>query len=196
MKDIKRKENPKLNKFKPLRDFAPEKRINSETSLKPSNNISGISSDSNDEVNDDDDDDSQNFNDLILNTEETKNNSLTEYYNDYKNMADLNNPNNFFNKKKYSKNSVDLTKVSKIKPKLRSNISFLSLTNKNEKNLIEILGSNFCNIIIDYAIFFSKKLEILDNNSDENNSFDFFKLVNKYYERTIIREIHEIKKLI
>ena len=194
-KDIKRKENQKFNKFKP-RDFAPEKRINSENSLKPSNNISGISSDSNDEVNDDDDDDSQNFNDLILNTEETKNNSITEYYNEYKNMADLNNPNNFFNKKKHSKNSVDLKRISKINQKLRSNISFLSLTNKNEKNLIEILGSNFCNIIIDYVIFFSEELKILDNDSDENNSFDFFKLVNKYYEITIIKEINEIKKII
>ena len=77
-------------------------------------------------------------------------------------------------------------------------MSFLSLTNKNEKNLIEILGSNFCNIIIDYVIFFSEELKMLDNNLDEQNTncFDFFKLVNKYFERTIIKEINEIKKMI
>ena len=200
-KDIKKRDTSKFNKCK-MPFITQEKRVNSENVIKPnnisnnvSNNISGIcsNSDSND------DNDSQNFSDLVLNTEETKNNSfinIVNNMNEIKNenkLFDQNNPNNFFLKKKHSKNSVDLTKSIKMAPNLRSNISFLSITNKNDKNLIEIFGANFCNIIIDYVVFFSEELKLLDKNVDENKSVDFFILVNKLYEsRPISTEINEI----
>ena len=195
-KDIRKKDNSKYNKCK-MPFIIQDNKVNSENAAK-SNNISGICSNS-----DSNDDDSDNFSDLVLNTQETKNNSLTNIYNninEYKNeykLLEQNNANNSVYKKKISKNSVDLTKSKKMMPHVRSNISFLSITNRNDKNWIEIFGANFCNIIIDYMIFFSKELKSLDNNIDNNNAIDFFILVNNLYERRPINsEISEIRKVI
>ena len=69
------------------------------------------------------------------------------------------------------------------------------MSNKNEKNLIELLGSNFCNIIIDYVIFFSEELNLLDNDTADKNVINFFIFVSKYYDTPKIKdEINDIIK--
>ena len=180
---VKAKDNPKYIKNKLFtKDLGHDKRIFSENILRPINNNSGIYSNS--DINDMNEENNQSFSDLVLNAEEYKNDNKLE---------DLNIQNNFFQKKKYSKNSADLNKTMRMIPNLRSNISFSSNTNRNEKNLMMTLGSNFCNTIIDYVTFFSEELSIIDKNTDENNAIVFFKLVNKFYEsKPIINEINEI----
>ena len=164
--------------------YENENKINNMHIIKSSKNISCSSSNSNEEI----DDENNNAFELFLTTEETKNNSI-ELYNNYNNksktITDSNKGKNTF-RKSYSKISDDLSKsLSKI----------TSLSFRNDKNLIELLGANFCNIIIDYVIFFSNKLKLLDNDLGDKNIIDFFILVNKYYEtREISFEIYEIIK--
>ena len=55
--------------------------------------------------------------------------------------------------------------------------------------MIELLGANFCNIIIDYVIFFSGELKLLNNDLASENVINFFILVNKYYETPEIKDI-------
>ena len=201
-KEMRRKD-PILNKSRLTAKDSQDNRINnSENELKPVKNFSGIlsSSESNDELNDD----NQNTSDFILNTEEVNNSSINNnlyrnYINEFKNDNKLfdSSKDNFFSRKKYSKNSVDLTKSYRKLPGYRNNMSFLSISNKNDKSFIELFGANFCNTIIDYVKFFSEELKQLDNDSANNNLIDFFILINKYYEtHEIINEINEITKKI
>ena len=186
------------------KEYVQETRIHSENNIKPTKNISGIlsNSDSNDEISDE-----RNSFDLILNAEETTNNN-SELYNNYINeckidnkrnnrsYSNIYNENHNFYKRNVSKNSDDLVKTNKKYQKFnKSNISFLSMSNKNEKNLIELLGSNFCNIIIDYVIFFSEELNLLDNDLADKNVINFFIFVSKYYDTPKIKdEINDIIK--
>ena len=55
--------------------------------------------------------------------------------------------------------------------------------------MIEILGANFCNVIIDYVIFFAEELNLLNNDLAGKNVINFFILVNKYYETPEIKDI-------
>ena len=186
-REIRKKDTNKISKSRISKDCAQENRINSSGNIinAETKNIMFMASSS--DSNEDKDENSFSF---VLNTEINNNfnNPIIDSYNE----------NNFSGRKKYkkySKNSEDLTRTFRNIPKLKSNISFLSITNKNDKNLIEILGSNFFNIIIDYVIFFSEELKMLSNDSAEKNTIDFFILVTKYYERKrIVNEIKEIIK--
>ena len=183
-KELKRREI--LNKSKLTssnNEYENEFKINNVHIIKSSKNISYSSSNSKEEI----DDDNNNAFEFFLTTEETKNNSnsIELYNNKSKNVTDSNKGKNKI-RKSYSKISEDLSKsFSKI----------TSLSYRNDKNLIELLGANFCNIIIDYVIFFSDKLKLLDNDLGDKNIIDFFILVNKYYEtREISFEIYDIIK--
>ena len=190
---------PILNKSRlTLRDYVQETRINSENYIKPKQNISGFLSNS---ESNDGNENQNSFDDFILNAEETKNedfkiynNYINEYKIDnkltYRSSTNLNNENIFNFKKKASRISEDLTRSQRRIQKFnKSNISFLSFSNKNDKNLIEILGANFCNVIIDYVIFFSEELNLLNNDLAGKNVINFFILVNKYYETPEIKDI-------
>jgi len=191
------KKVPIVNKSRlTSRDYVQETRINSENYIKPKQNISGFLSNS---ESNDGNENQNSFDDFILSAEETKNEDfkIYNYINEYKienkltyrSSTNLNNDNFFSYKKKISRISEDLTKSQKKMSKFnRSNISFLSISNKNDKNLIEILGANFCNIIIDYAIFFSEELNLLNNDLAGKNVINFFILVNKYYETPEIKD--------
>ena len=197
IKKMKKKEN----------QYSPKNILNKEISdnnIKPNkNNISCSSSKSNSNDDNFEDNHSQ-ISDFILNTEEIQNKTIKNKKNNNdskhkleKSPESINNASTF-NKKHYSKNSEDLSNIPR-KNKNRSNASFYSLTNKNNINLIELFGPNFCNIIIDYIIFFSEELKILDKdlNENQNSVLDFFILVNKYYEIPgIINEINEISDII
>lgn len=189
---------PILNKSRlTSRDYVQETRINSENYIKPKQNISDFLSNS---ESNDGNENQNSFDDFILNAEETKNEEFkiySNYINEYKienkltyrSSINLNNENNIYCRKKISRISEDLTKSQKKLQKFnRSNISFLSLSNKNEKNLIELLGANFCNVIIDYVIFFSEELNLLNNDLANKNVINFFILVNKYYENPEIKD--------
>ena len=196
-KEMKRKE-PIFTKSKLTNSL--ENRVSVENELKQKN-YSGLlsSSESNDELNDGNDNNSSDF---ILNAEETNNNSLNnDNYNNYINESKTDNKafdsskeSNVFLSKNYSKNSVELTKSLK-KWNVYRNMSFLSVSNKNDKNFIELFGANFCNIIIDYVIFFSKELQMLDSDLSHDNLIDFFILAIKIYETPeITNEINDIIK--
>ena len=63
--------------------------------------------------------------------------------------------------------------------------------------MIEILTSSFCNKIIEYVIFFSEELKLLDSESPDERLIDFFNLGVKFYEtQDIYNEICEIGKRI
>ena len=178
-KELKRFEKI-LNKSKLTsnNEYENENKINNEQIIKSPKNISYTSSNSNEEIEEE----------LFLNTEETKNNSI-ELYNNFNSksksgIVSNKGKKNFY--KRYSKFSEDLNKSSS---------KITSLSYGNDKNLIELLGANFCNIIIDYVIFFSEELKSLDNDLGDKNIIDFFILVNKYYEtREISFEIYDIIK--
>jgi hypothetical protein len=190
---------PLINKCRfNSRDYVQEARINSETYIKPKQNISDFLSNS---ESNDGNENQNSFDDFILNAEETKNEDFKIYYNyineykidnklTYRSSTNLNNDNNINYKKKFGRISEDLTKSQRRIHKFnKSNISFLSLSNKNDKNLIEILGANFCNVIIDYVIFFSEELNLLNNDLADKSVINFFILVNKYYETPEIKDI-------
>ena len=200
IKKMKKKENQ--IQFSP-KNLIKESRINNDNNMKPNKNVSCSSSKSNSNDDNFDVNNSQ-ISDLNLITEETKNNTTNIHNNNNnelkhyieKSPESSNNDVNFFYKTHYSKNSEDLISFSR-KNKNRSNASFYSLTNKNNNNLIEIFGPNFCNIIIDFVIFFSEELKKLDNDLKDTNIIDFFILVNKYYEIPgITNEINEISEII
>ena len=200
IKKMKKKENQ--IQFSP-KNLIKESRINNDNNLKPNKNVSCSSSKSNSNDDNFDVNNSQ-ISDLNLITEETKNNTTNIHNNNNnelkhyieKSPESSNNDVNFFYKTHYSKNSEDLISFSR-KNKNRSNASFYSLTNKNNNNLIEIFGPKFCNIIIDFVIFFSEELKKLDNDLKDTNIIDFFILVNKYYEIPgITNEINEISEII
>ena len=119
-----------------------------------------------------------------------------------KRNTSLDNNNFRENKKRFSytrknrKSSDDFFKAKKIYSNnkfCKINNSFYS--NKNEKNLIELLTSSFCNSIIYYVNIFTEKLKLLNYDTPDKNAFDFFKLANKFYEDSDINnEIFEIIK--
>ena len=145
-------------------------------------------------------------------TEELQNNMLPISINKKANYiidnnkisSSLDNNNNNYkeNKKRYTytkknrKSSDDFYKSKKVFSNNKFNKNNLSFySNKNEKNLIELLTSSFCNSIIDYVNFFTEKLKLLDDDSANKTVFDFFKIANKYYEDSDINnEILEIIK--
>ena len=90
-----------------------------------------------------------------------------------------------------NKNSVDIirSKTKNLSKKLsKQNISFSS--NKYEKSFIDILSSSFCNIIIEYVIFFSEELKQLNVEAPDERLIDFFNLGIKFYEtQDIYKEI-------
>jgi hypothetical protein len=178
-----------LNKSGSASNNGNENRISNDIIIKPNKNISYSSSNSNDEIDD-------NAFEFFLNTEETKNNSLNDLYNNYNNESknDTNKGKSNLSKR-YSKNSEeDFSKTYSKISKLKSNLSIASFSYKNDKNLIELLGAKFCNIIIDYVIFFSEELKLLNNDLADKNVIDFFILINKYYETEISNEINDIIK--
>lgn len=198
------KKVPLINKSRlTSRDYVQETRINSENlisslniNIKPKQNISGFLSNS---ESNDGNENQNSFDDFILSAEETKNEDFknyNNYVNEYKienkktfrSSINLNNENNINYKRNVSRISEDLKSQRKIQKFNRSNISFLSLSNKNEKSLIELLGANFCNVIIDYVIFFSEELNLLNNDLAGKNVINFFILVNKYYETPEIKD--------
>lgn len=109
----------------------------------------------------------------------------------------MNNKRFSFTKNDGSKNNNNLIRLNKknLTNKLytnKNNLSFTSL--KHEKNLIELLTSNFCNTIIDYVSFFCEELKLLDLDSPDERLIDFFTLVNKCYKsKDINNEIREFK---
>ena len=181
-----------LNKSGSTSNKGNENRISNDNIIKSNKNISYSSSNSNDEIDD-------NAFEFFLNTEETKNNSLNDLYNNYNNESknDTNKGKSNLSKR-YSKNSKnseeDFSKTYSKISKLKSNLSIASFSYKNDKNLIELLGAKFCNIIIDYVIFFSEELKLLNNDLADKNVIDFFILINKYYETEISNEINDIIK--
>ena len=196
-KEMKRKESKYIKSKLTVKD-STDIRANTENELRAKNYGLLSSSESNDEINDD----NEITSDFILKTEETKNNSINnDLYNNYINESKYDNKtfdsskeSNCYVPKKLSKNSIDSSKSYR-KMKEYRNMSSLTSANKNDKNLIELFGANFCNGIIDYAIFFSKELELLDNDLNNNNIIDFFVLGNKIYEnQSIINQINEIIK--
>ena len=100
--------------------------------------------------------------------------------------------------KKNSKDNIDFIRTNKknLTNRLyKNNMSFSS--NKLEKNLIEILTSSFCNSIIDYVIFFSEQLKLLNEEKPDERLIDFFNLGIKFYKtQDIYNEISEIRKKI
>ena len=137
--------------------------------------------------------------DFFLDAEEFSQNEFNKnYINEFKGNK---NNNNCKNKKRFSfttkisKNSDDFPKNKNNNYGNKTNLSISS--NKNEKKLIEILASSFCNTIIDYAIFFSEELKLLKINSSDKKLVDFFNMANRYYETQEIKnEINEISKKI
>lgn len=161
----------------------------------------------NDDLSDEEDKDELS---LEFYTEEYKNNmppmtyvNKATYINEnYKAITSLDNNNFHKNKKRFTytrknrKSSDDFFKTKKIFSNnkiFKNNNSFYS--NKNEKNLIELLTSSFCNSIIDYVNIFTDKLKLLNDDNPDKTAFDFFKLTNKFYEDSDIKnEIFEIIK--
>jgi hypothetical protein len=126
-------------------------------------------------------------------------------YNNINNYSKENNKNkkdadikSFSFSKKNSKDGIDFIRPKKknLTNRLyKNNLSFSS--NKLEKNLIEILTSSFCNSIIDYVIFFSEELKLLNEEKPDERLIDFFNLGIKFYEtQDIYNEICEIRKKI
>ena len=168
-----------LNKS-PMKNFKFQYRRNSDKGNK--NNNSGTDKD-----------------EFILDAEEFSQNEFNKnYINEFKGNK---NNNNYKNKKRFSfttkisKNSDDFPKNKNNNFGNKTNLSISS--NKNEKKLIEILASSFCNTIIDYAIFFSEELKLLKIDSSDKKLVDFFNMANRYYETQEIKnEINEISKKI
>ncbi len=78
--------------------------------------------------------------------------------------------------------------------KNKNNLSFSS--NKHDKNLIESLTSSFCNSIIDYAIFFSEELKLLNADSPDERLIDFFNFAITFYENKDIYTSFSIYEII
>ena len=186
-----------LNKS-PMKGTFLQNRRNSDNNKIIKKNISkcDLSSDSFENSGNDD------KNDFYLDTKESNNNQIAfnkeykEYYNEFK----INKNSNSY-KKRFSytqitsKNIDDFPKKSKNNLLGKFNKTNISISsNKFEKNLIEILTSNFCNTIIDYVIFYTEELKLLKIDSPDENLINFFNLVNKYYETQEIK--NEINKIV
>ena len=185
------------NNISPMKNFKFQYRRNSdnEKSMKKKLQKSEWSSDSYGDISGSGTD----KDDFFLDAEEFSQNEFNKnYINEFKGNK---NNNNCKNKKRFSfttkisKNSDDFPKNKNNNYGNKTNLSILS--NKNEKKLIEILASSFCNTIIDYAIFFSEELKLLKIDSSDKKLVDFFNMANRYYETQEIKnEINEISKKI
>ena len=142
-------------------------------------------------------------NDVLSGNEDKGELSLEFYTEEYKNILPTDNINNKclnkinnININKKRKNSEDIYKSNNFFYNNKIYNNYWSLySNKNEKNLIEIFTSSFCNNIIDYVNFFVEKLKLLNVNSPDEKVIDFFNLANKYHEDSNINnEIIEIIK--
>ena len=217
--ELNKRSNLTLNiKNSPFKDFLDNKytRNSTDTFNKKINKKNSISwSSENDDINDvinesedkedlflkyefDDLNINKNINNIYENHLSTSNYNIKE--NNLKiNLSLDNNKNEPDNKslsytKKNNKSTVDVVRSNK-KHLSKHNISFSS--NKYDKNLIEILTSSFCNKIIEYVIFFSEELKLLDSESPDERLIDFFNLGVKFYEtQDIYNEICEIGKRI
>ena len=128
-------------------------------------------------------------NDVLSGNEDKGELSLEFYTEEYKNILPTDNINNKclnkinnININKKRTNSEDIYKSNNFFYNNKIYNNYWSLySNKNEKNLIEIFTSSFCNNIIDYVNFFVEKLKLLNVNSPDEKVIDFFNLANKYH---------------
>ena len=132
------------------------------------------------------------------------NNEYIKEINNNDNNSDLGKNNNIY-KKRFSftkKNNKDDAVFIRTNKKYltnrfykNKNINLSFSSNKHEKNLVESLTSSFCNSIIDYVIFFSEELNLLNKDSPDERLIGFFYLANIFYKiKDISTEISEIKK--
>ena len=217
--EINKRSNITLNiKNSPLKDYLENKyqrnsdeNINKKINKK--NSISWSSENENDEMKDiisENDDKDSLFLDFEADDSYTGKNkdNFEQQLNKYNNINNYSKENNknkkdadiksFSFSKKNSKDGIDFIRSKKknLTNRLyKNNLSFSS--NKLEKNLIEILTSSFCNSIIDYVIFFSEELKLLNEEKPDERLIDFFNLGIKFYKtQDIYNEISEIGKKI
>ena len=206
--EINKRSNMTLNiKNSPLKDFLENKyQRNSDNNFNKNidkkNSISWSSENDNDEMKDviSENEDKES---LFLDYEpdenlEQNNGNLEKQLSKEDNKENNKNVKSCSASKKNSKDNIDFIRTNKknLTNRLyKNNMSFSS--NKLEKNLIEILTSSFCNSIIDYVIFFSEQLKLLNEEKPDERLIDFFNLGIKFYKtQDIYNEISEIRKKI
>ena len=206
--EINKRSNMTLNiKNSPLKDFLENKyQRNSDNNFNKNidkkNSISWSSENDNDEMKDviSENEDKES---LFLDYEpdenfEQNNGNLEKQLSKEDNKENNKNVKSCSASKKNSKDNIDFIRTNKknLTNRLyKNNVSFSS--NKLEKNLIEILTSSFCNSIIDYVIFFSEQLKLLNEEKPDERLIDFFNLGIKFYKtQDIYNEISEIRKKI
>ena len=206
--EINKRSNTTLNiKNSPLKDFLENKyQRNSDNNFNKNidkkNSISWSSENDNDEMKDviSENEDKES---LFLDYEpdenlEQNNGNLEKQLSKEDNKENNKNVKSCSASKKNSKDNIDFIRTNKknLTNRLyKNNMSFSS--NKLEKNLIEILTSSFCNSIIDYVIFFSEQLKLLNEEKPDERLIDFFNLGIKFYKtQDIYNEISEIRKKI